>query len=248
MQSLHHPLRQKSPSPGRIMNRTPSVFNDSNNFPSPMRSSPSRQSQAGRDMQKSQGYKPHETPLRSSGSKLSRGGLLTTDGRNRSHLKDTYGVRQDTDLYYSTTNKTDTTGGDLHSGDLHSQAMTIVRKKKNSMTRVTSPRHMLYTQAGASNETDSFYNKPIQSSYSRSSAKTKSRGKRPFEKVSYQKTFPIRCVDTDKCNTRARNDIEHRKMLLDDISSSKRNNDNIFVDDPSESLGSLSMSAMTQSQ
>ena len=45
-----------------------------------------------------------------------------------------------------------------------------------------------------------------QSSYDRSS--NKSRGVRAFEKSSYKNSFPIRAVDTDKMNSRARVDVE----------------------------------------
>jgi len=92
------------------------------------------------------GYRARESPLRqSSGSRLSRGGLLTTDGRQRSHLKDSYNQngsqRPETDLYYSTTQQSETTGDNLND-----RAMTIVRhRKKNSVTKMTSPRQMLLT-------------------------------------------------------------------------------------------------------
>ena len=170
---------------------------------------------------------------------------MTTDGRNRSSQRkeDTYAsaARPDTDLYYSTT--TD--------GDLHEQAMTVVRRRKNSVTKNTSPRQMLLTQAGRSNETDSYRNAPITSSYDRSSSNlTRSRGRKVFEKTSYKESFPLRCTQTDNTNERARLDIEHREVELRRLESPVRErlNQMIFVDDPQESLGSLSMSQLTEQQ
>ena len=96
-------------------------------------------------------------------------------------------------------------------GDLHEQATSIARSRKHSVTKMTSPRKMLLTQAGRSQETDSTHNRvPITSSYDRSSSNNLSRGRRPFEKTSYKSSFPIRCTDTEKLNQKAKEDIVYR--------------------------------------
>lgn len=86
--------------------------------------------------------------------------------------------------------------------------------KKNSMNQQTSPRHMLFTQAGGapSQETDSSRRYPIyvQSSQGRSSNDTRSRGRRAFDKSSYKDSFPIRCTDPEKLNSQAKQEIEQR--------------------------------------
>ena len=133
----------------------------------------------------------------------------------------------ETDLYYSTSKQSESLGDNVHE-----QAMSVVRHKKHSVTKMTSPRHMLLTQAGKSNQTDSSArNGQFTSSYDRSSALTRSRGRRPFTSTSYHNSFPIRCISTDKTSNHVRHDVENRQMMVGELSSSKANNDKILIED-----------------